>query len=74
MPTGTRSRTRCTDALLITGIMERMDGDVEKREVSTGGNGREAESERLIPIRQIIGPKEGVLQPLRCTYYGGGAV
>ena len=59
---------------LITGIMERMDGDVEKREVSTGGNGREAESERLIPIRQIIGPKEGVLQPLRCTYYGGGAV
>jgi hypothetical protein len=29
--------------------MERMEGDVEKREVSTGGNGREAESERVIP-------------------------
>ena len=44
---------------LITAIMERMAGDVEKREVSTGGNGREAESERLIPIRQIIGTTQG---------------
>ena len=35
--------------------MERMEGYVEKREVSTGGNGREAESERLIPGRGIIG-------------------
>jgi hypothetical protein len=34
--------------------MERMAGDVEKREVSTGGNGREAESERVIPGRVII--------------------
>jgi hypothetical protein len=35
--------------------MEHMDGDVEKREVSTGGNGREAESERVIPVSRIIG-------------------
>ena len=35
--------------------MERMEGDVEKREVSTGGNGREAEAEKLIPGRGIIG-------------------
>jgi hypothetical protein len=34
--------------------MERMEGDVEKREVSTGGNGRYGESERLIPGRVII--------------------
>jgi hypothetical protein len=40
--------------LRITAIMERMAGDVEKREVSTGGNGREAESERVIPGRVII--------------------
>jgi xanthine/CO dehydrogenase XdhC/CoxF family maturation factor len=39
--------------------MERMAGDVEKREVSTGGNGREAEAERLIPRRRIIGTAEG---------------
>ena len=39
--------------------MERMEGDVEKREVSTGGNGREAESERLIPGRRIIGTTQG---------------
>jgi hypothetical protein len=44
---------------LITAIMERMAGDVEKREVSTGGNGREAEAERLIPRRRIIGTAEG---------------
>ena len=41
--------------------MERMAGDVEKREVSTGGNGREAEAERLIPRRRIIGTKEGMV-------------
>jgi hypothetical protein len=35
--------------------MERMEGDVEKREVSTGGNSREAASERVIPGRGIIG-------------------
>jgi len=35
--------------------MERMEGDVEKREVSTGGNGRYGESERLIPGRVILG-------------------
>jgi hypothetical protein len=38
--------------------MERMEGDVEKREVSTGGNGREAEAEKLIPGRRIIGTAE----------------
>ena len=38
--------------------MERMEGDVEKREVSTGGNGREAESEKLIPGSRIIGTTE----------------
>jgi hypothetical protein len=38
--------------------MERMAGDVEKREVSTGGNGREAESERVIPGSRIIGTWE----------------
>jgi len=32
-----------------------MEGDVEKREVSTGGNGRYGESERLIPGRVILG-------------------
>jgi hypothetical protein len=39
--------------------MERMEGDVEKREVSTGGNGREAEAERVIPGRRIIGTTQG---------------
>jgi hypothetical protein len=48
-------------ALLITAIMERMEGDVEKREVSTGGNGREAEAEKLVPGRQIIGTNEGAV-------------
>jgi hypothetical protein len=43
--------------------MERMAGDVEKREVSTGGNGREAESERLIPRRRIIGTSWSHTQP-----------
>jgi hypothetical protein len=38
--------------------MERMAGDVEKRDVSTGGNGREAEAERVIPGRRIIGTGE----------------
>jgi hypothetical protein len=32
-----------------------MEGDVEKREVSTGGNGREVNSERVVPGRRIIG-------------------
>ena len=36
-----------------------MEGDVEKREVSTGGNGREAEAERVIPRRRIIGTRKG---------------
>ena len=36
-----------------------MEGDVEKREVSTGGNGREAEAERLIPRSRIIGTAQG---------------
>jgi hypothetical protein len=36
-----------------------MEGDVEKREVSTGGNGRYGESERLIPGRVIIGTSAG---------------
>jgi hypothetical protein len=44
---------------LITAIMERMEGDVEKREVSTGGNGREAEAERVIPGSRIIGTTQG---------------
>jgi hypothetical protein len=39
--------------------MERMEGDVEKREVSTGGNGREAEAEKLILGRRIIGTAHG---------------
>jgi len=60
---------------LITGIMERMEGDVEKREVSTGGNGREAEAERLVPGRHedAIGSAqarephcEGVPGPEQC--------
>jgi hypothetical protein len=42
--------------------MERMEGDVEKREVSTGGNGRYGESERLIPGRVIIGPTRLLLR------------
>jgi hypothetical protein len=39
--------------------MERMAGDVEKREVSTGGHGREAEAEKVIPGRRIIGTAQG---------------
>ena len=39
--------------------MERMEGDVEKREVSTGGNGREAEAEKVILGRRIIGTRKG---------------
>jgi hypothetical protein len=35
-----------------------MEGHGEKREVSTGRNGREAESERVVPGRQIIGTPE----------------
>jgi hypothetical protein len=40
--------------------MERMEGDGEKREVSTGGHGREAEAERVIPGRRIIGTAHGL--------------
>jgi hypothetical protein len=36
-----------------------MEGYGEKREVSPGGNGREANSERLIPGRRIIGTYGG---------------
>jgi len=43
---------------LITATMSRMEGDGEKREVSTGGNGREVNSERVVPGRQIIGTWE----------------
>jgi hypothetical protein len=32
-----------------------MEGDGEKREVSTGGNGREVNSERVVPGSRIIG-------------------
>jgi len=55
--------------------MEHMEGDVEKREVSTGGNGREAEAERVIPGRHedAIGSAqarephcEGVPGPEQC--------
>jgi hypothetical protein len=56
---------------LITGIRERMEGDVEKREVSPGGNGREAESERGIPGRRIIGTAEGYCVDNRWLSTGG---
>jgi hypothetical protein len=39
-----------------------MEGHGEKREVSTGRNGREAESERVVPGRQIIGTRDRVSQ------------
>jgi hypothetical protein len=54
-----------------------MAGDVEKREVSTGGNGREAESERVIPGRVIISTTQrqdvmlsGGLSRLNEWFYG----
>jgi hypothetical protein len=48
-----------------------MEGDVEKREVSPGGNGREAESERGIPGRRIIGTAEGYCVDNRWLSTGG---
>ena len=54
--------------LRITAIMERMAGDVEKREVSTGGNGREAEAERVIPGSGIIGTRGPNAVALLDTY------
>ena len=57
----TRRASQAGPQDLITGIMERMEGDVEKREESTGGNGREAEAERAIPGRRIIGTYGGLV-------------
>jgi hypothetical protein len=51
--------------------MERMAGDVEKREGSTGGNGREAEAEKVIPGSRIIGTAEGDCVDNRWLSTGG---
>jgi hypothetical protein len=50
-----------------------MEGYVDKRWLSTGGNGREAEAEKLIPGSRIIGTYGG-FNGLYIVIYFTGAV